>query len=125
MPTKLTHSMLGKHLSRRHFEISFFFFFFRKYALVLHTNCQFARSVKAYSFRKKIRQNITNLSSAELAQRVVKVKDKESGDTCTLNILQFVKRRKKKTKNSRQTFYPNFLQDWVYESDIIFPSVRP
>ena len=57
----LTLSTLGKIFSRQHFEIFFFSYFCMK--------CQIL-------FSGKNKKNIINLSSAENAQRVVKVKKK-------------------------------------------------
>ena len=70
-------STLGKIFSRQHTEI-FFLFFPNKQDLTFHANClqwsQFAWNIKS-CFLGKIRKNIISLWSAELAKRVVKVKD--------------------------------------------------
>ena len=72
----LTHNTLGKIISRRHFEI-FFSDFSQK--TVFDTSCKLSPLETICMkcrilFSGKNKKNITNLSSAELAQRVVKVK---------------------------------------------------
>ena len=68
-------STLDKFFCRQHFEI-FFLIFSEKQDLTFNANClqwrQFACNVKPVS--RKNKKTITNLLSAELAQRVVKVK---------------------------------------------------
>ena len=66
----LTLSTLGIIFSRKHFEIFFFSYFPRKRAFTFHTNCKNCQSL----FSGKNKKNITNVLSAELAQRVVKAK---------------------------------------------------
>ena len=65
---------MSKICSRRH--IHCFLMFPRKQDLTFHTNCfhwsEFARKAKFCFLWKKREKNITNLSSAELAKRVVK-----------------------------------------------------
>ena len=72
----LTLSMLSKNFSRQHFEI-FFIFLGR----------QFACYVKDYFLWEKIRKNITSLSNAEFAHRVVMVKRPYTYMYC-LHVLQ-------------------------------------
>ena len=66
-------SALGKFFSRRHIEI-FFLIFPRKQELAFHSNCLHCIKCQNLFSWKENRKNI-NLSSTELAQRVVKVKD--------------------------------------------------
>ena len=67
-------STLGKIFSRLHFEI-FFLFFPEKEDLTFHANCFKSICMKCQIlFSRKNKKNITNLSSAELVKRVVKVK---------------------------------------------------
>ena len=73
--TRLTLSTLSKIFSRRHFEIFFLFFpenSFRYFMQIVskETICMKCQNL----FSGKSKKNITNLSSAELAKRVVKVK---------------------------------------------------
>ena len=68
----LTLSTLDKIFSRQHFEIFFFFIFFPENR-IWHFKCQIL-------FSGKNMKNIVNLSSAENAQGVVKVKDMLTGD---------------------------------------------
>ena len=69
-------STLGKIFSRQYIEI--FFLFFPEKFLIFHANClqwrQFAWNVKSCFLFSGNKKNIMNLSSAELAERVVKVK---------------------------------------------------
>ena len=76
----LTLSTLGKIFSRQHFEI-FFSFFPRNQDLTFHANCLQGDNLHEMSdpVYVKNKKNIINLSSAENAQRVVKVKSKLSG----------------------------------------------
>ena len=73
--TSLTLSTLGKIFSRQHFEI-FFLIFPRKQDLTFHANCLQGDNLHEMSdpVYVKNKKNIINLSSAENAQRVVKVK---------------------------------------------------
>ena len=61
--------MLGKIFSKQHFKLFFLFFPWKK-VLTFHANC---RMKDQSLFSGKNKKNIVNLSSAELAQRVVKV----------------------------------------------------
>ena len=67
--------MLGKSVSRGHFEI-FFPIFPRKQALTFHVNClrDNLHEMSKPVFWGKNKNDIINLSSAKLAHRVVKVK---------------------------------------------------
>ena len=58
----------------------FFLISSRKYAFTLHTNC-LLRNVKTY-FLEKNNKTIFNLSSAEYAQRVVKVQELSASKKC-------------------------------------------
>ena len=71
----LTLSTLGKIFSRQHLEI-FFLIFPRKQDLTFHANCLQGDNLHEMSdpVYAKNKKNIINLSSAENAQRVVKVK---------------------------------------------------
>ena len=64
-------SILGKVFSRRHFDFCFYFIFQRRLFFTFRT--QFTRNFKSY-FLEKYKKNIISLSSAEFAQKVVKVK---------------------------------------------------
>ena len=69
----LTLSTLGKFFSRRHFE--FFSYFPRKQDVTFHGNYLNGDNFhEMSSLSGKNNKTITNLLSAELAQRVVKVK---------------------------------------------------
>ena len=73
----LTLSMLGENFSRRHFEIFLFCFQIIGFDISckLSPRRQFAWNVEAYfSEKKKKMKNITNLSSAKFAERMVKTK---------------------------------------------------
>ena len=65
----LTFSTLGKIFCRRHSDIEIFSYFSRKHALIFQANCRKCQIL----FSGKNKENITNLSSAESAQSVVKV----------------------------------------------------
>ena len=93
LSTCIIFSALGKIFSRRHFEF-FFLILPRKQVLIFHANCllrrQFAWTVKAHFLDMT---DISNLSSAELAKRVVKVKQNIEGiplwvlHTCSYKIV--------------------------------------
>ena len=71
----LTFSTLGKIFSRQHFEMHFFFLNFpRKQDLTFHAIETICMKCPVLFFGKN-KKNIINLSSAEFAQRVVKVKE--------------------------------------------------
>ena len=61
---------LGKNVRRHHFEI-IFLFFLKKIGLTFHANCLIKSQIL---FSRKYKKNI-NLSSAEFAQKVAKVKE--------------------------------------------------
>ena len=63
-------SSLDKKINRRHIKI-FFLFFPRKQDLTVHANCLQSHDLSNLFSGK----NITDLSSAEFAKRVVKVKE--------------------------------------------------
>ena len=72
----LTFRMLGKNFSRRYFEI-FFLFFPRKQDLSFYANC-IRNGDNLHNVSNPVSwKNIINLSSAELAQRVVMVKQRK------------------------------------------------
>ena len=76
---RLTLSILGKNSADN--PLYFFSYFSRKQALTFHANCLHEMSEPI--FCEKIRKNIINLSSAELAQRGVKV----DNDACQSQII--------------------------------------
>ena len=67
------HFELIKIFSRLHFELMFFFVFFFCFFFLQKTGNNLHEMSNPVSWEKN-KKNITNLSSAELAQRMVKVK---------------------------------------------------
>ena len=70
----LTLSMLGKNFSKWHFEIFLLFFSVIRFWYFMQTGDSLHEIANLFSWRKKKEKNIISLSSAELAQRLVKAK---------------------------------------------------
>ena len=75
---RLMHRTPSKNISRRHFKIFFFLFFFlQETGFDIPSKLSLKKTIcmkcQKSVFWEKVRKNITSVSSAEFAQRVVKM----------------------------------------------------